>query len=49
VVAAPEETRRLAVRAVPTLLVLRAGEVLARRYGVAPFDELRDWVDATLR
>jgi thioredoxin 2 len=49
VVAAPEETRRLAVRAVPTLLVLRDGAVLARRYGVAPSDELRDWVDATLR
>jgi thioredoxin 2 len=48
VVAAPEETRRLAVRAVPTLLVLRGGDVVGRRYAVAPAAELHDWVDATL-
>jgi thioredoxin 2 len=48
VLAAPEETQRLAVRAVPTLLVLRGGEVVARRYAAAPAPELRDWLDGTL-
>ena len=45
---APEETRRLEVRSVPTLLMLRRGEIMARRYGVAPAPELRDWLDGTL-
>jgi thioredoxin 2 len=48
VAAAREEVRRLAVHAVPTLLVLRRGEVLARRYGAAPGPELRDWLDESL-
>ncbi|MDT7699928.1 MAG: thioredoxin 2 [Pseudonocardiales bacterium] len=48
VTAAPRQAQRLVVRAVPTLLVLRRGEVVARRYGVAPAAELRDWVDAAL-
>jgi thioredoxin 2 len=45
---APEETRRLEVLSVPTLLVLRRGDVVARRYGVAPAPQLRDWLDETL-
>jgi thioredoxin 2 len=48
VVDAPTETERLAVRSVPTLLMLRRGEIVARRYGVAPAPELRDWLDETL-
>ncbi|MEK6441370.1 thioredoxin family protein [Pseudonocardia sp. T1-2H] len=48
VVAAPQETQRFAVRGVPTLLVLRRGELVDHRYAVAPAAELRDWVDAAL-
>jgi thioredoxin 2 len=49
VVAAPAKTRRLSVRAVPTLLVLQHGDVVARRYGVAPARELRTWLDTSVR
>lgn len=45
---AQKEARRLGVYAVPTLLVLRRGEVVARRYGAVPGHELRDWLDESL-
>ncbi len=47
--AAPVLSRRFDVRAVPTLLLLRRGEVLGRRSGAAPIAALRAWVDETLR
>lgn len=43
--AAPELSRRFAVRAVPTLMVMKDGQVIARRAGAAPADVLRDWVE----
>jgi thioredoxin 2 len=45
---APALSQRFAVRAVPTLLLLREGEVLGRRSGAAPVAELRAWVEQTL-
>ncbi|MFE9578589.1 thioredoxin family protein [Nocardia sp. NPDC006044] len=46
--AAPRTAERFVVRAVPTLLVLDHGEVLARQAGAAPVPELRRWLDQTL-
>jgi thioredoxin 2 len=45
---APELSQRFGIRAVPTLLVLRGGEVLARQAGAAPVTVLRDWLDRAL-
>jgi thioredoxin 2 len=47
--AAPALSQRFAVRAVPTLLLLRKGQVLARQSGAAPLATLRVWVDDTLK
>jgi thioredoxin 2 len=45
---APRIARRFAVHAIPTLLVIHRGEVLARRTGTAPEPELRSWLDRAL-
>lgn len=45
---APGLSRRFTVQAVPTLLILRDGQVLARQAGAAPVHALRAWVDRTL-
>jgi len=47
--AAPVLSQRFAVRAVPTLLLLREGKVLGRRSGAAPIATLRAWVDERWR
>ncbi|MFD6162877.1 thioredoxin family protein [Nocardia sp. NPDC060256] len=46
--AAPRTAELFVVRAVPTLLVLDHGEVLARQAGAAPMPELRRWLDQNL-
>jgi thioredoxin 2 len=46
---APRLSQRFEVRAVPTLMVLRDGKVLARQPGAAPEPALRSWVDQALR
>jgi thioredoxin 2 len=46
--AAPKLAERFAVRAVPTLMVLRGGRVIARQAGAAPGHVLRRWVDDAL-
>jgi thioredoxin 2 len=46
--AAPRLSQRFTVRAVPTLLVLRGGEVLAQQAGAAPEPALRSWLDGAL-
>ncbi len=46
--AAPALSQRFAVRAVPTLLLLHQGQVLARQSGAAPLATLRAWVDDAL-
>ncbi|MFC5237390.1 thioredoxin [Pseudonocardia zijingensis] len=47
--AAPRLAQRFEVHAVPTLLVLRGGEVIARQPGAAPLPALRRWLDEALR
>lgn len=44
----PALSRRFGVQAVPTLLIMDRGEVVARQAGAAPSRILRDWVDKTL-
>ncbi len=46
--AAPQLAQRFEVRAVPTLMVIASGGVVARRAGAAPADALRTWVEDAL-
>jgi thioredoxin 2 len=46
--AAPKLAERFAVQAVPTLMVMRGGQVLARHAGAAPAATLRAWIDDAL-
>ncbi|MER7006423.1 thioredoxin [Dactylosporangium sp. NPDC000555] len=46
--AAPTLSRRFDVKAVPTLLIMHDGKVLARKSGAAPASALRRWADTTL-
>jgi thioredoxin 2 len=45
---APAVSQRFTVRAVPTLLLIHHGQVLARRSGAASVAALRDWLDKSL-
>ncbi|CPR12907.1 thioredoxin [Mycobacterium bohemicum DSM 44277] len=45
---APSLSQRYAVRAVPTLLLLREGKPLGRQSGAMPIAALRAWADETL-
>jgi thioredoxin 2 len=45
---ATRTSQRFSVQAVPTLLLLSRGEVVARQAGAAPADVLRNWVDSNL-
>ncbi len=44
----PQLSHRFGAQAIPTLLVLRGGQVAARQTGVAPLAALRAWVDRAL-
>jgi thioredoxin 2 len=46
--ASPQLSRRFAAQAIPTLLVLRGGQVVARQTGAAPLAALRAWADKAL-
>ena len=46
--ASPRLAARFGVQGIPTLLVMRGGEVLARQTGAAPEPVLRDWLDKAL-
>ncbi|MDD7968106.1 thioredoxin [Actinomycetospora lemnae] len=46
--ASPGLARRFETMAVPTLLVLRDGDVVARQAGAAPAPALRAWLDEAL-
>ena len=46
--AAPKLVERFSVQAVPTLLVMRNGQILSRQSGAAPLDALRRWVEEAL-
>ena len=45
---APKLSQRFSVRAVPTLMVLHRGEVIARQPGAAPVHVLRSWAQNAL-
>jgi thioredoxin 2 len=45
---APAISQRFSVQAVPTLLVLDGGQVVARQSGAAPVAALRSWLDEAL-
>ncbi|MDG4824976.1 thioredoxin [Asanoa sp. WMMD1127] len=47
--AAPSLAQRFSVQAVPTLMLMREGQVVARRAGAAPAPVLRSWVEQTLQ
>jgi thioredoxin 2 len=36
------------VQAIPTLMVMRQGQVAARRAGAAPASDLRAWIEAAI-
>jgi len=44
----PQLSQRFGAQAIPTLLVLRGGQVVARQTGAAPLAALRAWVDNAL-
>ena len=44
----PQISQRFGAQAIPTLLVLRRGQVTARQTGAAPLAVLRTWVDNAL-
>jgi thioredoxin 2 len=46
--AAPRLSQRFEIRAVPTLMVFRDGEPIARQAGAAPEPALRSWLDGAL-
>ncbi len=45
---APATAQRFTVQAVPTLLLMDNGSVLARQSGAAPVAALRNWLDQAL-
>ncbi len=47
--ASPALSRRFEVQGIPTLLLLEGGNVISRRTGAAPLEEIRRWVDSVLR
>src|ERR1700752_3725807 len=44
----PKIAQRFGVQAIPTLMVLRHGQVAARRAGAAPAADLRKWVETAI-
>jgi thioredoxin 2 len=44
----PRIAQRFDAQAIPTLLVLRGGQTIARQTGAAPLPTLRAWVDSAL-
>lgn len=44
----PQVAQRFQVQAVPTLLVMREGQVMARQSGAAPAHVIRQWVEQAM-
>jgi thioredoxin 2 len=44
----PQLSQRFGAQAIPTLLVLRGGQVASRQTGAAPLAALRTWVGTAL-
>jgi thioredoxin 2 len=45
----PKLQQRFGVQAIPTLMVLRKGQVVVRRAGAAPVSDLRVWVEEAIK
>jgi len=45
---APALARRFSAQSIPTLLVMRDGQVIGRQVGAAPEPALRTWLDQSL-
>jgi len=45
---APKLSQRFTIQAIPTLLLVRDGEVIARQTGAAPVHALRSWLEQAL-
>jgi thioredoxin 2 len=45
---APRLQQRFGIQSIPTLMVIRQGQVLARQAGAAPADALRSWLEQSL-
>ena len=45
---APKLSQRFTIQAIPTLLLFRHGEVIARQTGAAPVHTLRSWLEQAL-
>ena len=45
---APQVSQRFEVQAIPTLVLLDRGEVVARQIGAAPAPALRSWLEQAL-
>jgi thioredoxin 2 len=45
---APELSKRFDIKAVPTLLILHQGQVIARQAGAAPTPVLGEWMDSAI-
>ncbi len=45
----PKLQQRFSVQAIPTLMVLKQGQLVARRAGAAPVTDLRDWAEKAIR
>ena len=46
---APKVSERFTIQAVPTLILMRDGKVVACRAGAAPASALRSWIREVLR
>ena len=46
--ASPAVAQRFAVQGIPTLLLLKDGEVVARQVGAAPANVLQEWLDQSM-
>lgn len=44
----PQLSRRFDVQAIPTLMIIVGGKVVARQAGAAPAEVLRSWLDGAL-
>jgi thioredoxin 2 len=44
----PQLSRRFDVQAIPTLMIIIGGKVVARQAGAAPAEALRSWLDGAL-
>jgi thioredoxin 2 len=46
---APRLQQRFGVQAIPTLLLLRKGEIIARQVGAVPEQAIKTWVNQALQ